>query len=432
MEFYKASLPEIAMALSSGELDLMDYIQETIQRVELTDTEVRAFMPEPGRKERLLADAAALLQKYPDPADRPALFGVPVGVKDLFRVDGFPTRAGSYLPPEAFVGPEASFITRIKELGAIVLGKTDMDEFAHSEPPLTRNPRNLKHSPGGSSGGSAAASALGLCPVAIGTQTCMSIIGPASFCGTVGYKPSWGSIPVDGMVMMSASIDTIGFLAQDVASVTLAASLLIEDLGTAEIDRKPVLGIPESSMRADLHDYAEAAYQQQLAQLERAGYEVRPVKFFESDYIKDIFNHTSNVLHYEMAKVHSKWFASYEPLYRKRTHAAIKLGQSISEAQYLDGKAAALEFRARIAELMDLEGVELWVLPGTNGVAPEGYQVTGWISQTGPWSFAGLGSVVIPAGLAPNGLPLGLQFIPKYKLDAQLLAWTKEIEKVFG
>jgi Asp-tRNA(Asn)/Glu-tRNA(Gln) amidotransferase A subunit family amidase len=424
---YRASLLETAAALRSGKLDLIEYITEIIRRVEETDTEIRALMPEPGRRERMLADARVLLARYPTPADRPPLFGVPVGIKDLFRVDGFPTRAGSYLPPEAFTGPEASVVTRIKELGAIILGKTDMDEFAYCEPPLTRNPHNLKYSPGGSSGGSAAAVATGICPLALGTQTCMSIIGPASFCGVVGYKPSWGSLAVDGMVMMSDSIDTIGFLAQDVESAILAASLLMEGWQEVPPSRQPVLGIPQGLMHTFLHDYALEAYHQQLHKLEKAGFEVRPVAFFDDAYIQDMYEQTSIVLHYEMARVHSEWFAKYEAKYRKRTAQAIRHGQTITEAEYAAGKEAALQFRSKIAGLMDREGVDLWVTPGSNGAAPEGYETTGWVSQTGPWSFAGLGSVALPAGFAPNGLPLGLQFIPKYGQDNQLLTWVKQI-----
>lgn len=432
MEFNRASLPETAAALKSGELDLVAYITEIIRRVEATDAEVRALLPEPGRRERLIADAKALLAKYPDPTTRPPLFGVPVGVKDLLRADGFPTRAGSYLPPEALAGAEASLVTRIKEAGAVILGKTETDEFAHSEPPVTRNPRNPKHSPGGSSGGSAAAIAVGLCPIAIGTQTCMSIIGPASFCGVVGYKPSWGTIPADGLVLMSESIDTIGFLAQDVASVTLAAAVLTDIGEVVPAANKAILGVPLSLMRSKLHDYAEDVYRKQLRILTEAGFEVKPVEFMDFDYVQEAFRHTSLVLSYEMARVHKDWFPKYAHLYRKRTADGIRFGQTVTGEQYKAGQAFAKDFRARIADLMDTEGVDLWTLPGSNGAAPEGYQTTGWIDQTGIWGLAGLGSVVVPAGFAPNGLPLGLQFLPRFGDDAKLLAWVGDIEPLFA
>ena len=228
-----------------------------------------------------------MLEKYPDPASRPALFGIPVGVKDLLYVDGMETRAGSYLPAEAFVSPEGTLVKRIRDLGGIILGKTETDEFAHSEPPVTRNPRNLKHSPGGSSAGSAAASAVGLSPINIGTQTFRSIIGPASFCGTMGYKPSWETIPSDGTVYMCESVDTLGFLAQDLPSIALAAELLAGVKPTADLE-KPVLGFPVNVANAALFPDAAVALDSQLAALEAAGFTVKRIPAFSGAYLAEV------------------------------------------------------------------------------------------------------------------------------------------------
>jgi Asp-tRNA(Asn)/Glu-tRNA(Gln) amidotransferase A subunit family amidase len=118
-------------------------------------------------------------------------------------------------------------VSVLREAGAVILGKTAMDEFAYCEPPLTRNPHNLAHTPGGSSSGSAAAVAAGLCRLALGTQTTRSVIGPAAFCGVVGFKPSFGRIATDGIVPMAPSFDTIGFFAQDLPGALLAAAVLV-------------------------------------------------------------------------------------------------------------------------------------------------------------------------------------------------------------
>jgi Asp-tRNA(Asn)/Glu-tRNA(Gln) amidotransferase A subunit family amidase len=431
MEFHRASLPEVAADLRSGRLDLIAFITETIRRVEATDAEARALLPEPGRRERLLADARALLEKYPSPDDRPALFGIPVGVKDLLNVDGFETRAGSYLPPEPLTGPEGALVKRLRDLGAIVLGKTETDEFAHSEPPVTRNPRNLKHSPGGSSGGSAAAIAIGLCPIAIGTQTFRSIVGPASFCGTMGYKPSWNTIPSDGLVYMCESVDTVGFLAQDLPSIAMAASL-IADVVPATGLSKPVLGIPRNAQNKAVYEDAWRAFEEQVAALRAAGFEVKEVDAFDDDYVAEVGEQSGRVLHYEMARYHADWFARYSHLYRRRTYDGIASGRAMSEEDYLRAKQFQARHRARIEALMDAAGIDLWVLPGSNGAAPENYHVTGWVEQTGSWSLAGLGSLCFPAGFAANGLPLGLQFIPRYGRDAELLGWGEFIAPVFA
>src|SRR5687768_9417567 len=184
------SLPALVRALKSGELLLLDYLAQLEARAAETDPAIEAMMPEPGRFERLQREAEALLARYPNPAERPALFGVPVGVKDILHVDGLVTRAGSKLPPEELQGPESAVVSALKQAGALILGKTVSTEFAYFGPGPTRNPHNPAHTPGGSSSGSAAAVGAGLAPLALGTQTIGSIIRPAAYCGVVGYKPS--------------------------------------------------------------------------------------------------------------------------------------------------------------------------------------------------------------------------------------------------
>jgi Asp-tRNA(Asn)/Glu-tRNA(Gln) amidotransferase A subunit family amidase len=431
LRFRRSSLPATAQALVSGTVDVLEYVRETIDLVDESDVLVRAIVPEPIRRQRLEAEAEALRRRYPTPSDRPPLFGVPVAVKDLFRVDGFATRAGSFLPADVLAGPESSFVTRLKESGALMLGKTETDEFAYSEPPVTRNPRNLKHTPGGSSGGSAAVVALGLTPLAIGTQTLRSIVGPACFCGVVGYKPSWGSIPIDGVVMMAPSIDTVGFLTQDVESVVVAAKELA-DIDATPQARRPVLGMIDGLMRSSLEADAEVAYRSQMAGLESAGFEVRHVQLFDDEWLKAVTARSMTVLHYEMAEVHKDWFAEHGQLYRERTRQAVTGGQKISRDDYLPARAFIDEYRRRMTDLMDDNNIDLWALPGTRGSAPEGYQSTGSVDMTGTWSYGGLASIAIPAGTAPNGLPLGLQFIPRYGHDADLLGWARLLAVPLG
>ena len=209
------------------------------------EPQVLAFMPEEARFDRLRREARQLLDRYPQPDRRPPLFGVLVGVKDIFRVDGFPTRAGSRLPCELFEGEEAASVTRLKQAGALILGKTVSTEFAYFAPGPTRNPRNLQHTPGGSSSGSAAAVASGLCPLALGTQTIGSIIRPAAFCGVVGYKPSYDRVSRSGVIPLSPSLDHVGLFAVNVADVARGARVLISNWRLEIEDRHPILGIPE-------------------------------------------------------------------------------------------------------------------------------------------------------------------------------------------
>src|SRR5262249_2580762 len=173
-------LPELAVSLRSGQLPITNYLELLERRFSEVEPSVLAFLPEPDRFARLRAQAADLLSPCTAPEGRPPLFGIPVGLKDIMRVDGFPTHAGSALPPEALAGPEAASVTQLRQAGALILGKTVTTEFAYFEPGATRNPHNPEHTPGGSSSGSAAAVAAGLWPLPPGTQTAGAVIRPAA------------------------------------------------------------------------------------------------------------------------------------------------------------------------------------------------------------------------------------------------------------
>src|SRR5205807_802532 len=243
-----APLAATAAALRSGQLDLLTYIDEVCNRIDAAEPLIHALLPEPGRRQRLLSEAEALQKRFPDPVSRPPLYGILLGVKDIFHVDGFPTRAGSQLPTELFAAPEAACVTLLRNAGALILGKTISAEFAWIEPGPTRNPYNLEHTPGGSSSGSAAAVAAGFCPLALGTQTIGSTIRPAAFCGIVGFKPTYGRISTDGLIKCAESVDTVGLFTQDVAGIALVASLLCEGWQAVEISEStqlPGLGVPD-------------------------------------------------------------------------------------------------------------------------------------------------------------------------------------------
>src|SRR5438067_4209905 len=232
--FLPVPLSATAHALRSNQLDLLAFIEDTCERIDAHEPHIHALLPEAGRRARLVSEAKALQERFPDPSTRPALYGIPFGVKDLFNVDGFHTHAGSQLPAHLFAGPEAASVSALLTAGAIILGKTVSTEFAWFEPGPTRNPCNLAHTPGGSSSGSAAAVAAGFCPLALGTQTIGSVIRPAAFCGIVGFKPTYGRIPTAGLILISESVDTVGFFTQDVSGAALAASMLCKDWRTIE------------------------------------------------------------------------------------------------------------------------------------------------------------------------------------------------------
>ena len=198
-----ASLVETVNSLNQGDLALSEYVNQQCDRIDEVDPQVESLLPEEKRRERLLNDAEALNKQYGAAYSLPTLYGALVGVKDIFHVHGYVTRAGSQVPPELFAGEEAECVRILRKAGALIAGKTVTTEFAYFEPGPTRNPHNLNHTPGGSSSGSAAAVAAGLCPLAIGTQTIGSVIRPAAYCGVVGFKPTYERIPSQGVVYFS-------------------------------------------------------------------------------------------------------------------------------------------------------------------------------------------------------------------------------------
>jgi len=429
-----ASLAETAAALHTGQLDLLTYINDICDRIDALEPEMQALLPESDRRARLLAEAQALQARFPDPAYRPPLFGIPVGIKDIFFVDSFPTRAGSQLPPELFFGAEGDCVHALRSAGALMLGKTVTTEFAYFEPGPTRNPHNLDYSPGGSSSGSAAAVAAGFCPLAIGTQTIGSTIRPAAFCGIVGFKPGYGRISNNGLILCSNTFDHVGIFTQDVAGAALAASLLCHNwqaLETGVSDALPVLGVPEGPYLAQASPEGLAAFEKQLTLLEKAGYTLRRVTAMED--IEVINRRHSRIVFAEMARVHAAWFAQYESLYRPRTAAAIREGQEVSAEELQLARWDITKLRVQLEALMSQAGIDLWVCPSAPGPPPEGLTSTGSPLMNLPWTHAGMPAITLPAGSAANGLPLGLQAIGTAMGDERLVSWAGRLaEAVAG
>ncbi|ANZ16582.1 amidase [Streptomyces noursei ATCC 11455] len=434
------SLVQEAAALRSGADDPADAVRRTCDRIDAVDPRLQAFVPEPGRRARLLAAARELAAAGPPgSAGRPALYGVPVGIKDIVHVDGLPTRAGSALPPEELTGPQAAVVDRLRAAGALIAGKTVTAEFAVTAPGPTRNPHNPAHTPGGSSSGSAAAVAAGMVPLAIGTQTVGSVIRPAAYCGVVGFKPTYGRIPLDGVIPNALSFDTLGCYATDVAGIALAAPVLCDGWrpadgdGAADADRPdrpPVLGVPSGPYLERADDEARRAFEAQRTALAAAGYEVRevPVMADFAAIVEQLF--TMN--RYEVARAHAQWFARHADLYREQTTAAIREGRTIGDAAYEAARERRAAFRERLAADGADAGIDVWITPAATGPAPADLTTTGTSIMCLPWSNAGLPSLSLPAGRAANGLPLGLQLVGRSGADESLLSWARGVERVLN
>ncbi|CAM9512739.1 unnamed protein product [Heterosigma akashiwo] len=419
-------LAPLAGALRSSQLSLTSYLEQLEIDFALNER-ILAFLPEEGRFQRLQREAVELEARYPDPESRPPLYGIPFGVKDIFHADGFCTQAGSRLPSELLTGPEAETVALLKQAGALMMGKTVTTEFAYVGPGPTRNPHNLEHTPGGSSSGSAAAVAAGLCPLALGSQTVGSIIRPASFCGTVGFKPTFGRISSLGVIPSSISLDHIGFFTQDVAGAIEAAAVLCADWDETSVcdNGLPILGVPAGPYLEKASPEGLEHFQATQEKLKQAGYEIRVVQALPD--FDEVFTLHNNLVASEVAIFHEYWFGQYGDLYHPQTAALIERGRQISLESANACRAKREQLRSELLILMAEHGVSAWIAPSSVGPAPVGLESTGNPVMNSPWTYSGLPAISVPSGLAKNGLPIGLQIVSCWQQDEQLMVWAKDI-----
>lgn len=383
----------------------VQYVNDICDRIDARDLDIQAFVSESGRRDRLARTT---------PKNGP-LTGVAVGIKDVIRVDGLPTRAGSAVPADALAGPQAPLVDRLLDAGAIVAGKTVTAEFAVFAPGPTRNPRDTAHTPGGSSSGSAAAVAAGMVPLAIGTQTIGSVIRPAAYCGVLGFKPTYGRIPTAGVIANAPTFDTIGLFATDIPLARTAASVLCDEWHETAPAR-PVLGIPVGPYLQRVQPEALAAFFRQIA-----GLDAVEVPVLED--LDDVVNQVFTINRYELAQVHADWFEKYEDRYRPETVRMIRQGHEISQAAYEDALHRREKFRTGIANAMS--GIDAWIAPAATGPAPRDLSTTGDPIMSLPWNDIGLPALTLPM---PYGrLPLGLQIVGAPNSDEQLLHWAEAL-----
>ena len=426
------NLVDLARTLKhSDEITLLRYLNELEDIFEEREPNVLAFVPQDSRFARLKCECQALLTKHPDPRTRPPLFGVPVGVKDIFHADSFVTRAGSALPYETLQGQEAETVSRLRAAGAVIMGKTVTTEFAYFAPGTTRNPHNLEHTPGGSSSGSAAAVGALICPLTLGTQTIGSITRPAAFCGAVGYKPTYERISRAGVIPLAPSVDHVGLFATDVAGARLGASVIVEewDVNQANNDwHLPRLGIPEGPYLQHASVEGLRHLQEVCSKLTSAGIEITTIPAILD--FKDVQSRHNLIVAAEAARVHSDWYSRHSSLYQPKTVELIKQGAAISHTDLKYALRGRAKLRNELTQLMDDHRVDLWMSPSATGTAPKGLTNTGNPVMNLPWTHSGLPTLSLPSGKGENNLPLGMQLAARFCKDEALFGWVAKIEEV--
>jgi Asp-tRNA(Asn)/Glu-tRNA(Gln) amidotransferase A subunit family amidase len=308
------------------------------------------------------------------------------------------------------------------------VGKTHTTEFAFRDPAPTRNPWNPRHTPGGSSSGSAAAVAARLVPAALGTQTVGSVLRPAAYCGVVGYKPTHGLIPVDGVIPLAWSLDHVGVFARSVLDVALVLGVLTG----RGLDPVPVTA-PRLALAPELLERATpemAAHVRAMAdRFVAAGAKLIEVKLPQE--FATLHAAGQRVLEAEAATYHRETFARHEADYGKHMAEMIRVGLGVSAVDYVAANRARLAFRDAVMPL--LAAHDALISPTAPATPPEGLAFTGDASLCAPWSSAGVPSISLPSGVSDaSRLPLAVQLTQAAGADARLLGVAAWCEGVLG
>jgi len=430
---------DLAPRLRRKEVSPVALTRACLDRIEKLNPALNAFIT--VSTVSALAEAQAAEIEISRGEWRGPLHGIPVGIKDLIDTAGVPTTAASGLHRSRVPGEDAEVIRRLRQAGAVILGKNNLHEFAYGGSSLisfygeVHNPRNGEHIAGGSSGGSAAAVAAGLCYAAIGTDTAGSIREPAALCGCVGLKPTYGRVSARGVIPLSWSLDHVGPLATTVSDAALVLQAIAGydalDVGSADVpvadyvsalreDTKTLrVGIPRAHFFDDLDDEVCPSVEQALSVIGTLVKEVREVR---SDLPAD-----RTVQLAEAFAFHAENVARTPELYHPETLRRIRNGENISAAEYIQ-RRRELELARRQACDIFAE-VDLLVTPTTPIPAPVIADLQKdpdalrpaellLLRNTRPFNVWGLPALSLPCGFTKRGLPIGLQIAgPHWRED---------------
>ena len=353
------------------------------------------------------------------------LSGWALGVKDIIDVAGQPTRCNADFVPAAAASGNADIVDRFLDLGAFLLSKTVTTTFAYLDPGPTRNPWNLEHTPGGSSSGSAAAVACGMVRVAIGSQTVASVNRPASFCGVVGFKPTYGRLSTQGVFPFSPSVDTLGFFTRGIEDMQQVFSAL-EGEPVSAPPSKVRLGFVEDLFTTPPEDEMQHALRELYEKLAGAGFQAERCHL--PAMTAEAYANHSSLISAEVVTSHKEFYARYGEAYPPKLRNLILDGLRVSADELARIDSYRLRLRQAIDELFG--DFDLLVTPSAAGPAPAGIDTTGDPRFSLIWTHTGYPTVTLPLRLSQRGLPLGVQLAAPKLRGGDLLAAARRIESV--
>lgn len=439
MDLILMSATEAACAIRDGKITSEELVRACLDHIDKLEDRVEAWAfvdPEHAMEQAKRADIALQAGVPLGP-----LHGIPVGIKDIIDTKAMPTEDGTVLHAGRQPLEDATLVARLQKAGAIILGKTVTTELAVFAPGKTKNPHDLKRTPGGSSSGSAAAVAAGMVPLAVGTQTNGSIIRPASFCGVYGFKPTFGLISRHLVLQQSQPLDQVGVFARTVEDTALIAeSLMGFDANDPDTSPKarprlvrtqaedPPMSPRLAFVRTPVWDQAEEATRGAFVELvEYLG------EFVNEAELPDIFDNA----HEQHRKIMEADLArSFE---REYADGSDKLSQILKEMIQRGKKVLAVEYNNAVGNIDELysnldkifEWHDVIITPATIGEAPKGLETTGSPIFCTIWTLCGMPSITLPLLQGKDGMPLGIQLVGPRGDDARLLRTARWlVEKI--
>ena len=417
---------EAADNIARGLVSAEEYTAACLDRIATVDGEVRAFVHLDA--DHALAQARALDRLKAEGGRIGPLHGVPVGIKDIYDTADYPTENGSPQMAGRRPGTDATVVRKLREAGAVIIGKTVSTEFAYFHPGPTRNPRDLARTPGGSSSGSAAAVAAGMVPLAIGSQTNGSMIRPAAFCGVFGVKPSHGLVSRAGALTLSAKLDHVGAFARSLEDIGLVLDV-IAGQDAADPDTKPyaapafsAAAVAEAEVpplfalvRTPMWDKADIEAREGLEELakELGAREIDMPPGYDAAWpaLRAIMSAdmAHNLGHHVEAGAVSKQFADL-----------IAEGRAVTATQYLAALRDARRYADGMMEIFEQFADAILTL-SARGVAPLGQEATGDPVFCSFWTLTGMPSLNLPLLADTEGLPIGVQLVGAPGRDEKLL-----------
>ena len=436
-DIFSLSLEELASKIKDAQLSSVEVCEKYIERIDKFEKDIKAWAH---------FDKKVLLEKATEADDhrrsgKPVglLHGVPIAVKDIIGTVDMPTECGTVIRKGKSYSQNAEIIDLLHASGAIVMGKTATSELAYLGPPATTNPHDKNRTPGGSSSGSAASVASFMAPASIGSQTGGSVIRPASYCGVVGYKPSYGLISRNGVLRTSYSLDQIGMFGRKVEDVAMLAKVLIKkdkyDAATIHYSTENILSeTKKGPIFEPKFIFYKTDHWKIIDKKSRESFEYfiksfkKNIDIFDTpSYFKDIHKYHQIIHETDLANNFSVYFKKFKKKLSKYMQDAISNGNKYTAKEY----AEAIDFMKRSYEsyeevFEDYHGV---LSPSSPGVAPKGLKSTGTAEFNKVWSYLGTPCISLPLLEGENNLPLGVQLIGNKYDDHRFLGVANWLEK---